>query len=76
MDTKLYLTIAAIVAILYGIGFVLIPAEFGRALWRAAGAARRPGRPGLGVGAPRVWRDSVVCEGLPGLGRSTRRPDR
>lgn len=25
MDTKLYLTIAAIVAILYGIGFVLIP---------------------------------------------------
>jgi xanthine/uracil permease len=29
MDTKLYLTIAAIVAILYGIGFVLIPAEVG-----------------------------------------------
>lgn len=27
MDSKLYLTIAAIVAILYGIGFVLIPAN-------------------------------------------------
>jgi uncharacterized membrane protein YfcA len=27
MDAKLYLTIASIIAILYGIGFVLIPAE-------------------------------------------------
>jgi len=27
MDTKLYLTIAAIVAILFGVGFVLIPAN-------------------------------------------------
>jgi hypothetical protein len=27
MDSKLYLTIAAIVAVLYGIGFVLIPAN-------------------------------------------------
>ena len=27
MDTKLYLTISAIIAILYGIGFVLIPAK-------------------------------------------------
>jgi hypothetical protein len=27
METKLYLTITAIVAILYGIGFVVIPVE-------------------------------------------------
>ena len=27
MDTKLFLTISAIIAILYGVGFVLIPAE-------------------------------------------------
>jgi hypothetical protein len=29
MDTKLYLTIAAVVAILYGIAFVLIPGQLG-----------------------------------------------
>ncbi len=27
MDTKLFLTISAIIAILYGVGFVLIPAK-------------------------------------------------
>ncbi len=29
MDAKLYLTISAIVALLFGIGFILIPARMG-----------------------------------------------
>ena len=52
MDTELYLTIAAIVAILWGLELLSDPSRIGRNLRCAAGAAQYRDRPVPRVGAP------------------------
>ena len=76
MDAKLYLTIAAVVAILYALGFLLIPVQASLIPQRLRGATRRLKSAvlrccGFGVGAGRVVRERF--SGLGGGARSSNR---
>ena len=75
MTAKLYLTISAIVAILFGIGFILIPARMGELYGVMQNGASILNIRFFGAALLSIGVISWLARDLPGLGCGACRPD-